>query len=309
LITPTGGFPLVGVFVFGDIEMQVDGAGQAPSKFIAYFELSDAFREEGCPICRLLLKWTRRSLDSLFHEFVNDPGVRQRLRASQGFCNWHAWMAATIDNSQSGIAVIYEHLLRDEIARLRDLRATIRPRSWWVRFKATWLRGKNRKPILGSRRGKAVCAVCERMDRFFERNLIDTLVAHMTDKEFSDGFRLSFGLCLPHLYQAVATGRDHANLPLLLDIHLEILGKLRGELNEYIRKLDYRYMAEPRGDEKTAWRRVIELFVGKQEVFGPDRRSRGGTSEPVEPPTSSTDPQVAAEWWPRDSNAMLKLPD
>jgi hypothetical protein len=29
-------------------------------------------------------------------------------------------------------------------------------------------------------------------------------VAHMTDREFADAFRLSFGLCLPHLSQAVA---------------------------------------------------------------------------------------------------------
>jgi hypothetical protein len=218
-------------------------------------------------------------------------------------------MAAAIDNSPSGIAIIYEHLLRDRIEALQNTRALIGPRSWWARLKSKWPPDKDRSPILAQRQQKAACAVCEPMDRFFERNLIDTLVAHMTDREFADGFRLSFGLCLPHLYQAVATGRDHPNLPLLLDIHLEKLGTLRGELNEYIRKLDYRFIAEPRGEEKTAWRRVIELFVGKQEVFGPDRQTRGGTPEPVETPPSSIGPKVGTEWWPRDSSAALKTPE
>ncbi|HZY30735.1 MAG TPA: DUF6062 family protein [Candidatus Methylomirabilis sp.] len=287
----------------------MDRGRQEPSKFISYFELKDAFREEGCPICRLLLKWTRRSLNSLSHEYVNDPGVRQQLRASHGFCNWHAWMAATIDNSQSGIAIIYEHLLRDQIGRLRDFRARIGPRSWWARLKTKWPRGEDPSRILAQRQQKAPCAACERMDVFFERNLIDTLVAHITDREFVDGFRLSFGLCLPHLYQAVATGRDHPNLPILIDVQLEKLGTLRGELNEYIRKLDYRYMAEPRGEEKTAWRRVIELFVGKQEVFGPDRRPRDEAPDPVQTPPHAVGPKAGTEWWLRDSNAAVNTPE
>ena len=264
---------------------------KTPSKFISYFELRDAFSEEGCPVCKLLLKWTRRYLDSLFHEYVNDPGVRQQLRASHGFCNWHAWMAATIDNSPSGIAIIYEHLLKDQVEGLQSLMDSIGPRSWWARLKAKWPRGEDRSPMLAKRQHKAACPACERMDLFFERNLIDTLLAHITDSEFADGFRGSFGLCLPHLYQAIARRQDHPNIPLLLDLQLKKLATVRGELHEYIRKLDYRFMAEPRGDEKTAWRRVIELFVGKQEIFGPDRQRGEGTADRSPPPI----PTVAAE--------------
>lgn len=257
---------------------------KTPSKFISYFELRDAFSEEGCPVCKLLLKWTRRYLDSLFHEYVNDPGVRQQLRASQGFCNWHAWMAATIDNSPSGIAIIYEHLLKDQIEVLQGFMGPIGPGSWWARLKAKWPRGEDRSPILAQRQERAACAACERMDLFFERNLIDTLIAHMTDREFADGFQRSHGLCLPHLYQAIARGQDHPNISLVLTLQLQKLATLRVQLKEYIRKLDYRFLAEPRGEEKTAWRRVIELFVGKREVFGPDRRSRDGVRNPLPAP-------------------------
>ena len=257
----------------------IDRPEEERPRFVSYFELKEAFCEEGCPVCRLLLKWTRRYLDSLFYEYVNDPGVRQQLRESHGFCNWHAWMAATIDNSPSGIAIIYEHLLKDQIDALQSFMRSIGPRSWWARLKAKWLRVEGQSSILGQRQRKAACPACGRRDQFFEQNFLHTLLSSLTDREFADGFRLSFGLCLPHLSQAVAMGRDHANLPILIDIQLVKLGTLRGELKEYIRKLDYRFLAEPRGEEKTAWRRVIELFVGKREVFGPDRRSWDGVAD------------------------------
>ena len=129
----------------------MDRTGEEPSKFMSYFELRDAFSEEGCPVCRLLIKWTRRYLDSLFYEYVNDSGIRGRLRESHGLCNWHAWMAATIDNSPSGIAIIHEHLLRDQIKTLQGALSLIRPRSWWGRLKAKWFPVESEPPILAQR--------------------------------------------------------------------------------------------------------------------------------------------------------------
>lgn len=251
----------------------VDRSRRVPSKFTSYFELRDAFYEKGCPVCRLLLKWTRSYLDSLFYEYVNDPRIRDQLRESHGFCNWHAWMAATIDHSQSGIAIIYEHLLKDQIELLQGVLGSIGPRSLWRRLKARWFRIVGRRRIPVQRHRKSPCPACERLDQFFEPDLTDTLLSFLQEPDFADGFRLSFGLCLPHLYNAMLTSRDHPNLPLLLQLQLQKLGTLRGELGEYIRKLDYRFMAEPRGQEKTSWRRIIELFVGKPEVFGRDRRA------------------------------------
>ncbi len=259
----------------------MDRGSQEPSKLVSYFELRDAFREEGCPVCRLLLKWTRRYLDSLFHEYVNDPGVRQQLRESHGFCNWHAWMAATIDNSPSGIAIIYEHLLKDQIWILQDFLGSLKPRSWWTQLKARWLHVEREPFTQTHQHRRPTCPACERREAFFEQDFIETLLTSLSDPEFADGFRLSFGLCLPHLYRAIATGRDQPNLPLLLELQVKKLEALRGELAEYIRRLDYRFMAEPRGEEKTSWRRVVELFVGKREVFGPHRRSRDGTPDPL----------------------------
>ncbi len=56
-----------------------------------------------------------------------------------------------------------------------------------------------------------------------------------------------------------------------LEIEIRKLGRLTGELREYLRKLDYRFCEEPMGEEGTAWLRVLELFVGKPGIFGHER--------------------------------------
>ena len=42
-------------------------------KHTAYFNLVDAFRKEGCPICYLIKKSVHQSMDTFLYENVNDP--------------------------------------------------------------------------------------------------------------------------------------------------------------------------------------------------------------------------------------------
>ena len=109
--------------------MDVEQDRRERTKFIAYFELLDAMREAGCPFCTLVLKSSRRYLDALLYEQVNDPETREKLRAARGFCAWHAWMATEIANSASGIAIIHRDFLAEEADALQRLRSTLAPRT------------------------------------------------------------------------------------------------------------------------------------------------------------------------------------
>src|SRR5947199_6202609 len=60
------------------------------SKHLPYHRLLEQLREPGCAICVLGAREAARYLDGLCWEYVNDPGVRERLRASLGFCPQHA---------------------------------------------------------------------------------------------------------------------------------------------------------------------------------------------------------------------------
>lgn len=103
------------VGAFGEVVRDVRAIRWSPrgpsSKFIAYFNLLDAFRVTGCPVCTLLEQKELRAVGALLCEQVNDPFTRDRLVGSHGFCNWHAWMLPGINNSASGVALIYHHHL------------------------------------------------------------------------------------------------------------------------------------------------------------------------------------------------------
>lgn len=248
------------------------------SKFITYFELLDAFKNPGCPVCARLEAGAVKALDSLMYEQVNDPFTRQRLVESHGFCNWHAWILPGIHNSPLGVALIYRHLLQETLERLEATRRDVQPRGRWERL---WKRltGSREEPLpmLAERRKKARCLLCG-FARRAEQDDLKTLLDFLQEPDFAEAFRRSAGLCLPHLYAAMAVGRDHPNLGPLLAIHEARWKDLIWELEEFARKFDYRYANEPRGRETSSWHRVLDVFVGRPAIFGPER----GT-EPVEP--------------------------
>jgi len=79
--------------------------------------------------------------------------------------------------------------------------------------------------------------------------------------EFRKQLASSDGLCLPHLRRVLEQvpadlGRD------FLQAQVSQLKRLEAELAEFFRKSDYRYAAEPKGDEQTAWLRVWERLAG-----------------------------------------------
>ena len=59
--------------------------------------LERACEQEGCPLCRLARAQERRWLWMLLWENVNDPGVRDRIAVSWGFCRRHAWELAYLE--------------------------------------------------------------------------------------------------------------------------------------------------------------------------------------------------------------------
>jgi hypothetical protein len=241
------------------------------SKYIAYFQLLEAFKQAGCPVCSRLEQGAIRSLDALMYEQVNDPFTRDRLVASHGFCNWHAWMLPSVHNSASGVALIYRHLLQATLDRLEVARQGARPRGRWRRL---WERltgsGRDPLPMLAWRRRKTRCPICA-FARQAERDDIKTILEFIAEPEFGGAFARSSGLCLPHLYTAMAVGRDHPSLSLLLVMQEARWKDLVWELEEFARKFDYRYADEIKGRESGSWHRVIEVFTGRAGLFGPER--------------------------------------
>jgi hypothetical protein len=114
-----------------------------------------------------------------------------------------------------------------------------------------------------------------------ERESLRTILRFIGEAEFAAGFARSAGLCLAHLCEAAATGRDHPNLPVLLSVHEKQWSALVEELEEFTRKCDYRFATEAMGQEGSSWRRVLDVFVGRPGVFGPERDGGAVVGSPV----------------------------
>jgi hypothetical protein len=244
---------------FLDIQME-----KRRGKWIDYFDLKDAFKIPGCPLCNRVKELSYKFLDNLYYERVLDGGTRVGLIKAKGFCNWHAWMSAEIRHSDSGIAIIYKQLLDIEIERLSN----------WIRAEGPPVKKSSRRAyrrilntLLSSWIKKASCPICEAV-REHERMEEGVLLDFIDEEEFSQEFEKSSGICIRHLVRIMETFGEHPSLPRLIERQLQKYKFLSYELGEYDRKRAYQFSNEPKGSETDSWRRVIEQFVGKREVFG-----------------------------------------
>lgn len=236
-----------------DVRASLNPASASP-KFVMYYELLEAFKQPGCPVCARLEEGSRRAMDEILYEQVTDPVTLARAVESRGFCNWHTWMLPRIQNSPLGVALIYQHLLTNALGHLKAVRPHRTPRGSWRHL---WERSTRKGLELSSlvhwwttRKG---CSLCVRTHQS-EREHLKAILAFLGEADFAEGFAHSAGLCLPHLCHAAAISPDHANLPALLSAHEARWLELAAELGEFIRKNDYRFAMEVMGQEGTSWR-------------------------------------------------------
>ncbi len=226
-----------------------------------YYELRDALGEEGCPICRLALKAVHDWLDSVAYEMVNDPGVRDRLRASRGFCNTHAYEWLSVRNLL-GTAIIYEDVLKNVSGRLREL--SYRRRD--LLSSVSSLLGGDEQSAL-PRDGR--CPACEAQAEA-ERRAAATLAESLGEEEVLRAYTSSSGLCLQHLSLALSSAPSRESFDSLVRAVLSQQERLTSQLREIIRRHDYRFRDKPAGEERGATVRAIRHVVGEPGVRGTD---------------------------------------
>src|SRR5438876_10683250 len=82
-----------------------------PSKHTVYYELLDACKKGGCPICTMALDTVARYLDIVIYENVNDPQTRDAVVAARGYCNDHSWQLRAKSGAAFGTALMYRDVL------------------------------------------------------------------------------------------------------------------------------------------------------------------------------------------------------
>lgn len=237
-----------------------------PSSIV--YNLLEACREGGCPICRLEQKSVERYLDNQFYENVNSPRWRDRLRASLGFCREHAWLGVNQRLGDAlGYSIIYRDILNSILNQWKDggsLAPPPRARRSLLRQIPEAVRNTIEKALTAFTPRKH-CPVCEHRDET-TRTLLSVLLEELKTPEMTEALQASEGLCLPHLRQALERVKDTevSACETLLTLHREKLESLKAELEEFIRKNDYQAIKEGFGKEGDAWLRALGIVAGRR---------------------------------------------
>lgn len=262
-------------------------------KDLITIEVERALKSDGCPMCAFVQTSVKRYLRFLLHEYVNDPGVREELSRSKGFCGEHAWLLQKVESAKwhdgMGTALLHEQILGELLAELDGVATKMASNStrsnptWRARWRATlkWFSGlawpARRKAQKARGFGVGgLCPVC-RIRVQSEDIFAFGLLQNLSSTEFRERYQASEGLCVPHLAQVLSnsgseeipTGEEETSgdvLDVLLDMERGKIAGLLDELREYVRKHDYRFAHEPKGNEQTSWIRAVRKAVGNEST-------------------------------------------
>ena len=230
-----------------------------------YVTLMKNLKLSGCPVCRVGHEQEHTFIDSMFYEQVNEPELRQNLKKSMGFCYTHALQVISFGDPL-GNAIIYENLLLDVKERMKQAIAkTVNTSSTAKRFFHRSHEPDIRYPLYANEK----CPICV-AKRQLDQDYLDFLVSHIDDDALAAAYRQSFGLCTPHLAEAVRIAQRrsfHQQLVQLEQLESAIMDHLIAELKEIMRKSDYRFADDPPGAEKDAWIRAIHKISGSPKLY------------------------------------------
>jgi len=233
---------------------------------MSFYDLRDALAQPGCVVCRLKAEATERYLDGLLWENVNDPGLRHELRRARGFCHEHAW-GLVRDGASAGVAIIMRDVLQEVLAVLREGEFQVLPtlslRRTQEALDPSQPAGATAE-LVRQLSPQATCPACAQAE-IMEDIYLSTLVEQLLGEDgLLAGYQASDGLCLTHFRQALARVRDEVAFEALVNAQRAIWERLIGHLSEIIRKSDYRFQHEPRGEEVGGALRAIAALSGSR---------------------------------------------
>ena len=232
--------------------------------------LREAFGREGCPVCTVVIETMNQAMDTWNYDGFTDVEHRQVLARIRGFCPLHTWQLAQRDNPFQ-LAVVYKEILMTVLEEMdhencEDIRGFHVGGSDWISGVKHFLQGGN-PPKEDTAHLYALCPFC-RTRAECEQRLVERLVELIRSEEMQDRLRQSTGLCQLHYRQCMQYAHEQrpAQCQVLFACQRLCLQRSLREIEEQIRKHDYRFRQEPHGEEMTAWRRAAELFAGNPGV-------------------------------------------
>ncbi len=223
-------------------------------------ELKRALAAPGCAVCRMGEEAVRRYLRFVLHESVNDPATRDRLAAAWGFCRRHAWHFLRLESET----------MRDGLGTANIVEALLRTAEELLGAHALVGSGKLRKKraaragleeLLRGLTPTGGCPACD-LQGGHEAYSLAVALACLEADAWRERFARSDGFCLSHLRDALSKSEASDRIRWVLEDHRHRLRRLLADLEEYIRKHDYRFSHEEYGQERDAFVRATAALAG-----------------------------------------------
>jgi len=222
---------------------------QDSQKHITYFEVLEGFQKaRGCALCELEERTINRYLENLLYECVNDAGVRRDLIASRGFCHRHAHMLLEFSDAL-GTAILYNDQVKLFLDFLNGLSGRIKRK----KIPETWMRDD-------------LCPACKIQNQSRQRYL-ETFLAMLDDCQAQEAVAHSGGLCAQHLIEALNASHEPELRRRLLTIHIARFAKLADDVEDFIRRHDYRFSKEDFKKKRDCWRKAVMMLTGLRNVY------------------------------------------
>jgi hypothetical protein len=230
-------------------------SARKPRRHAGEHDLIEAFGQPGCPVCRLSTEAVDAYLTSVCYEQVNDLDLREQLRSAGGFCRSHAERFLHQRFGQLAAAIVYRDVLNT--ARKRLASGGGRGRS---RLAALIKAGLGSAGLARRETGSTPpCPGCEAKAEA-EQRYLGVLRNRLRDPAVRAKYVAGDGLCLPHIDLGLQADGDGAQA--LAEAAVEMLGTIVGELDEYIKKHDYRFTTPVWDGGEDTPERAVERAVG-----------------------------------------------
>ena len=217
-------------------------------------ELREAMAGWGCPLCRLSSKAEQAYIKSLNYERVLDLKTRDGIKLSRGLCDRHSRDWETLQGSALGIAIVYRITILD---LLRDTEPEKLKKPGFFRSQIS------SDDLAHKLESHGPCLACKIGEGTVKR-YTGLLLQDLEDSDMQSLLVQCGGLCLPHMRFALSQTNRPKKSELLISLHRTAWQQIMGELEEFIRKNDYRFQDEKMtAEEGSSWSRVLDMIVGK----------------------------------------------
>jgi hypothetical protein len=204
-------------------------------KHTTFYNLLDACKAPGCPLCSLVNAAVRDYFGATLYEYVNDPNTRAAVVASAGYCEYHAGQLLCSGDAL-GSALLYQSVLESIASSL----------SGFLRTSAL-----------------ARCPACSERLRKLE-HYGSALLEAIREPEIRAALESGGPVCLPHLRWLAQCTRDREVTRYLETYAREVIVSLARQVETFVAAQNAAGQAdEQRPFSQESWRRAIEFISGK----------------------------------------------